>query len=385
MSLSTHRVQLLRAPAPGPGAGAAALALARALGIPRADAALLLSAAPRVLPRGLPLDAAQRLLETLRAAGADGSVLEAPASGSRCAEHPALEDEGPCEVCGARICAVCVLARGARRCGACERRLARARRFQHLRVAVLLVGLCTALVWGWSVQRQRDVRTTWTRPLRVAVVLLGEDDGAAQALRDSLPRMEAWFAREHLRYRPEGLKQPVQFQAFGPIRPQAPLPWPDAAASGWLARLRYARTLQGALEPLDATVDLEPRAYDARLYVVVEAGASGTFAEGIGASGGELGLVQARVQGEDTTLALAALAHELLHCLGATDKYDAQGHALLPQGLVDPEHAPLLPQQQAEVMVGEVPLEAGAGRLPDSLEELAVGPVTAAEVRWTSR
>jgi hypothetical protein len=44
----------------------------------------------------------------------------------------------------------------------------------------------------------------------------------------------------------------------------------------------------------------------------------------------------------------------------------------------------VLPQQQAEVMVGEVPLEAGAGRLPESLDELAVGPLTAAEVRWTS-
>ncbi|MFP2924415.1 hypothetical protein ACLESO_04195, partial [Pyxidicoccus sp. 3LG] len=242
-----------------------------------------------------------------------------------------------------------------------------------------------ALAWGFSVQRQRDARTTWTRPLRVAVVMLGEDDRAARVLRDGMPRLEAWFTREHLRYRPEGLEQPVQFEVFGPVRPEAPLPWPEASSSGWLERLRYARTLKGALEPLDAAVDLEPRGYDARLYVVVESGASDTFAEGVGADGGEVGLVRARVQGEDTTLALTALAHELLHCLSATDKYDARGHALLPQGLVDPERSPLLPQQQAEVMVGEVPLEAGVGRLPDSLDELAVGPLTAAEVRWTSQ
>ncbi len=242
-----------------------------------------------------------------------------------------------------------------------------------------------ALGWGFSVQRQRDARTTWTRPLRVAVVLLGEDAGAARVLRDGMPRLEAWFAREHRRHRPEGLKQPVQFQVFGPVRPEAPLPWPENSSSGWLARLRYARTLQGALEPLDATVDLEPRAYDARLYVVVESGTSGTFSEGMGATGGELGLVRARVQGEDTMLALTALAHELLHCLGATDTYDAQGHAMLPQGLVAPERAPVLPQQQAEVMVGEVPLDVGVGRLPDSLDELGVGPLTAAEVGWTSR
>jgi len=101
----------------------------------------------------------------------------------------------------------------------------------------------------------------------------------------------------------------------------------------------------------------------------------------VGADGGELGLVRARVDGPDATLALTALAHELLHCLGATDKYDAEGHALLPQGLAEPERA--LPQRRAEVMVGEVPLAAGRGRLPETLDELAVGPLTAAEVHWT--
>jgi hypothetical protein len=111
---------------------------------------------------------------------------------------------------------------------------------------------------------------------------------------------------------------------------------------------------------------------------------SASFAEGVGEDGGEVGLVRVAVGNGQPTLALTALAHELLHCLGATDKYDAAGHALLPQGLAEPGLSPQLPQRRAEVMVGEVPLGPGKGRLAESLEELAVGPQTAAEVGWSS-
>jgi hypothetical protein len=33
-------------------------------------------------------------------------------------------------------------------------------------------------------------------------------------------------------------------------------------------------------------------------------------------------------------------------------------------------------------MVGEVPIAPGRGRLPESLEELRVGPLTAREIGW---
>ncbi|MBF5042426.1 hypothetical protein FGE12_08440 [Aggregicoccus sp. 17bor-14] len=380
MSPSTHRVQLLRAPPPGPAVGPATLALARTLQLSRTEAGLLLGAAPCVLPRGLAPDAAAGLLRALQAAGAEARVLEAPASAGRCSDHAALEDDGSCEGCGARTCALCTLVRGARRCAACERRRSRARHFKALRVAVLLGVLCVAAGWAFSVQRGRDARTAWVRPLRVAVVLVGEDTRGSRALADSAPELEDWFARELRRYRPEGLERPVQLQVFGPVVAGTPLPWP-AEDGGWLARLRYARALDAALAPVNAAVGLTPRGYDARLYAVVEPGGAGSFAEGIGAAGGELGLVRVRVDGADATLALTALAHELLHCLGATDKYDAGGHARLPEGLAEPERA--LPQRRAEVMVGEVPLAAGSGRLPESLEEVSVGPVTAREVHWS--
>ena len=87
-------------------------------------------------------------------------------------------------------------------------------------------------------------------------------------------------------------------------------------------------------------------------------------------------------RGADLTLSLQAVGHELLHTVGATDRYDAGGHARDPDGLADPGLVPPYPQVHAEWMVGEVPLGPGRGRLPESIDELRVGPVTAREIGW---
>lgn len=93
-------------------------------------------------------------------------------------------------------------------------------------------------------------------------------------------------------------------------------------------------------------------------------------------------MVRATLRG-DGLLAATAAFDEAFHTLGATDKYDEAGHAIAPGGLVEPTLSPPYPQRQAELMVGEVPLGPGRGRLPERPEEIGVGPVTAAEVGWT--
>jgi hypothetical protein len=51
------------------------------------------------------------------------------------------------------------------------------------------------------------------------------------------------------------------------------------------------------------------------------------------------------------------VVHELLHTLGATDKYDpSTTQPLFPVGYADPEQSPLYPQKLAEIMAGRVPL-----------------------------
>ena len=105
------------------------------------------------------------------------------------------------------------------------------------------------------------------------------------------------------------------------------------------------------------------------------------FAEGAGAVNGEVAFVRGSCDG-DLSLSLQTIGHELLHTVGANDRYDAQGHAREPDGLADPARVPRYPQIHAEWMVGEVPLGPGRGRLPESLEELRVGEATAREIGW---
>jgi hypothetical protein len=78
------------------------------------------------------------------------------------------------------------------------------------------------------------------------------------------------------------------------------------------------------------------------------------------------------------------IAHELLHTLGATDKYDrATGQPLDPDGLGDPAQAPRYPQEFGEIMAGRVATGPRAAVIPDELATMLVGPLTAREIGWT--
>jgi hypothetical protein len=77
------------------------------------------------------------------------------------------------------------------------------------------------------------------------------------------------------------------------------------------------------------------------------------------------------------------IAHELLHTVGAIDKYDLGDDApRFPDGYGDPAQKPLYPQLTAELMAGRRVLAPGKWQQPMSLDEVVVGPVTALEIRW---
>jgi hypothetical protein len=77
------------------------------------------------------------------------------------------------------------------------------------------------------------------------------------------------------------------------------------------------------------------------------------------------------------------IAHELLHTLGASDKYDYASLApLFPIGYAEPEREPLHPQPLTEIMAGRRALDPQTFEMPDSLTEVRVGAATALELRW---
>lgn len=76
------------------------------------------------------------------------------------------------------------------------------------------------------------------------------------------------------------------------------------------------------------------------------------------------------------------IAHELLHTVGATDKYAADNEPIFPIGYADPTQSPLYPQNKAEIMVARIPLSATSSRMADNLDQCIIGEQTAREINW---
>ena len=77
------------------------------------------------------------------------------------------------------------------------------------------------------------------------------------------------------------------------------------------------------------------------------------------------------------------ITHEMLHLLGASDKYDlATNQPLYPHGYAEPELQPLYPQAFAEIMGGRIPHSDNAASMPKNLTYTLVGEQTAREINW---
>ena len=101
---------------------------------------------------------------------------------------------------------------------------------------------------------------------------------------------------------------------------------------------------------------------------------------------GLVGVVHAFADRSMTRTNNVVIAHEILHTLGASDKYDPESLApLYPAGYAEPEREPRHPQPLTELMAGRYAIDAQTFEIPDTLDEVRVGAATALEIRWTSR
>jgi hypothetical protein len=258
---------------------------------------------------------------------------------------------------------------------------------QAARLAVLLVLLAVTAMWATSRTWARKDRTRWDRPVTVAVLVLGEASPAAmESLRRTLDDLARRLTAEHAAWDPTASGETFTLELVGPLHVERPPPVAPPGP-GLLDRPLHAFDLwRGAGAAHAAAPGFLPGAWDVRVYLVAAPPGEDAprFAEGIGEQGGEVGVIRAGFDERDALLAAAAVFHEAFHCLGASDKYDRSGHAVLPDGLVEPDLLPRFPQRQAELMVGELPLGPGLGRLPAHVAELGVGAVTASEVGWSA-
>jgi hypothetical protein len=252
--------------------------------------------------------------------------------------------------------------------------------FKLLRIALLLAVLLAVALTTWQ-DHQRATR--WHDPLYVAIYPIAADDSpvtrAYLAALDAgrFKAIDRFFAREAVRYHLD-TSEPfrTRFRTELQVRPpQRAVDAGLAATALWSLRLRYwAWRVSGhAHEPEDI-----------RMFVLYHDPAlTPTVPHSLGLSKGLIGVVYAFAAPEMSGANNVVIAHELLHTVGATDKYrPADDAPRFPDGYGDPSQVPLYPQRTAELMAGRRVLTPDTWQQAESLDEVVIGPATAMEIRW---
>lgn len=260
--------------------------------------------------------------------------------------------------------------------------------FKTWRILFLLFVLVAIVGWGIDRQRGLDRRTDWEAPVRLTVVIVEEepvDPALITALGEEAKKAEAWFRAEMSRYRDDVVTRPVLLSVAGPVaQPKPPPVLPPYAE--YADVVRFTWDFWRWRQSVDQAVGEMPES-DSRVYVIVRSATmeedAERFFEGLAEQGGEVGLVSIDLAQDMVHLAMMTSVHEFLHTIGATDKYSADGSAMIPLGLGDPDATVRFPQRAAEVMARNVVISPDEERLPINWDELVVGPHTANEIGWT--
>lgn len=254
--------------------------------------------------------------------------------------------------------------------------------WRQLRIAILLLIL---LFVALNTYFDRVYSTDWDIPLRVAVYPINAD-GSSQSerfigeLREThFVSIESFFENEARRYELK-LSKPVRILLGEQLRELPPTVAPDAGTLGvisWSLRMRYWAWRHGS-DPSGIPPDV-------KLYVLFhDPQRQRRLPHSIGMQKGLFGIVNAfadrSMMGSNDTV----IAHELLHTLGAIDKYELSTTLpMFPVGYAEPERQPRYPQRFAELMGGRIPITSERAEIPESLRQVMIGPYTAAEIGWT--
>jgi hypothetical protein len=107
------------------------------------------------------------------------------------------------------------------------------------------------------------------------------------------------------------------------------------------------------------------------------------FAHSVGVARGMLGINNAFADQSIAISKAVIIAHELMHTLGAMDKYDLSTNLpAYPDGYAEPERESRYPQDYAEIMGGRIPRSATEAEIPRSLAVTPLGNAKAYEIGW---
>ncbi|NRB71831.1 MAG: hypothetical protein HRU51_07950 [Xanthomonadales bacterium] len=253
--------------------------------------------------------------------------------------------------------------------------------FKSVRVLLLLLVLLAVASNHWLGAARL---ASWEQPIWITVYPLAADQNPAtqrymNALRatdfDEISRYLSAQARRYGR----DLPQAARFQLAPPsnqLPPALPADGQTLAIAWWSLRMRWWAWRQRSSDGLPTP--------DIQVFMQYRTAKGSTQLDrSVGLQKGRYTLVQAYASRGQAPRNRLVMTHELLHVLGATDKYvPGSGLPLLPQGLARPEATPLFPQREAELMAGAIALSPTTARRPASLAQTLIGAQTAREIGW---
>lgn len=252
--------------------------------------------------------------------------------------------------------------------------------WRRLRIIVLLLIL---LFVALNTYFDRVYSTDWDTPLRVTVYPINGDGSIVtqgfigKERPEAFETLHVFFEREAHEYG-LAMERPVRLTLAPQLRELPPLIEPDAgplSIAWWSLRMRYWAW---------RTPDLPGAVPDIKLFLIHHDPArSASLPHSLGLQKGLFGIVHVFAEQGMIGSNDVVLAHELLHTLGATDKYDlATDQPAHPDGYAEPAREPLYPQSFAELMGGRIPLSSAESVTPESLRQVIVGDKTAREIGW---
>ncbi len=252
--------------------------------------------------------------------------------------------------------------------------------WRKARIVLLLFILATVAQTAW-LSRVRSVE--WKEPLRVAIYPIVADGRATTAAyvaalqQEHFAVIESFFADEARRY-DLALTRPVEIMLAPRVVTVPPAPPSNASAFDavlWSLSMRWWAWRNDELRGPRPQVRIFVLYFDAKQHP--------RLAHSVGLQKGLIGRVNAFSNEDMTVTNNVVIAHELLHTLGATDKYDpGTSLPVHPEGYAEPELKPLHPQRSAELMGGRIPVLPQRADIPESLGQVVIGRATAREIQW---
>lgn len=256
--------------------------------------------------------------------------------------------------------------------------------FKLMRVVLLLSILFVIVVSTWMTERRM---AAWERPILVTIypIAAGDDPETLRFVEsvelEDFAEVNRFMNREALPYG-FAVTPAFRFQLAPPsqeLPPPVPAQFEAAEIGWWSLKMRWwawMKDLRGDL----VSADIQMFVLYHRLDGKSEAGIS------VGMRKGRYGIVKAYTRASMADTNVMVFTHEMLHVLGATDKYVlTSGEPIYPEGYAEPNKRPLFPQNRAEIMGMRIPVNSFSSVMADSLEQCKIGRQTAEEIGFFAR